>query len=292
VKTPDGLRPIEELAVGDAIFSIDEHTRELVETTVTEIRVVTREVGALTIGSSTLRLTSDHPVYDPVADEYAPAGDWFLGERSTLLFSKDGDVSNQPTNRVESFVGVSDVYDISVEHPLHNFITEGVVVHNKDPGPAECQYKDVTVESGDPCDERGSGHQITCVGDTGRCDAPTVSNWTIELTLAVEATLEGDITNVNCRDGELSGASSDEPNNNFSATLSCSGSALSNFELTFEHDGETHNCVDPDLPNSTFQDGFFEGARPRDIKRVTFLGDVMCDGERAIINGNVDQGFD
>lgn len=33
--------------------------------------------------------------------------------------------------RVSTFAGIHEVFDLTVDHPLHNFIAAGVLVHNK-----------------------------------------------------------------------------------------------------------------------------------------------------------------
>lgn len=131
VLTPRGPRPIEDLEVGDEVYACKEDSGELVVTTVTAIRSGTREVGLLRFGSDELRLTSDHPVYCPEEDLYAPAGDWFLGKRSALLRVSERGRKIVAPERVDAYVGVSEVFDITVESELHNFVADGFLVHNK-----------------------------------------------------------------------------------------------------------------------------------------------------------------
>ncbi len=124
VKTPRGPRNIEEFVVGDEVYAVEPETGVQHLTRITGIRTAKRECGAI----DGLRLTSTHPLYDPVRHEWAPAGDWLLGVRTVLL------TINGPkqVTQVQRFVGVDDVFDLSVEHPAHTFVVDGVVVHNKD----------------------------------------------------------------------------------------------------------------------------------------------------------------
>ena len=130
VLTPRGPRPIEELAVGDSIYSVVEETGELVETRVTAIQTAEREVGTIQVSSTELRLTTDHPIYCPVEKLYAPAGDWLLGKRSALLMIEPR-FGLQEVTATCTFSGIDTVYDITVEHRLHNFVANSIVVHNK-----------------------------------------------------------------------------------------------------------------------------------------------------------------
>ena len=85
VQTPRGGRAIEDLRVGDEVVVANPATGLTVVSHITAITSATRECGSLEIGGRTLKLTSDHPVYDPVAKGFFPAGDWLLGDRKHLL---------------------------------------------------------------------------------------------------------------------------------------------------------------------------------------------------------------
>ncbi len=130
VKTPRGEVSVEDLVVGDEVVVIDPVTRESHTGRITVVRSAKRECGRL----DGLRLTSSHPLYDPEKHEWAPAGDWLLGLRTTLQ-TLDGP---KRVLKVERFVGVDDVFDLTVDHPLHTFVADGVVVHNKSPPRAQC----------------------------------------------------------------------------------------------------------------------------------------------------------
>lgn len=158
VRTPSGAKRIEDLAVGDELFAVDETTLELVATTVVAIRSAMREVGLIAVAERELRLTSDHPVYCPTEKTYAPAGDWFLGKRTALL-TCEGLVE---VARVETFVEVVEVFDITVAHDLHNFVANGIVVHNKS-FIEECTYNDMRVFDFDSCEcANGASGTIDC----------------------------------------------------------------------------------------------------------------------------------
>jgi hypothetical protein len=133
VATPDGPRPIETLVEGMRVFSVDVESGRRVVTTVTAVRAARRECLALWLdGRTHLIATPDHPVYRPSASDYVPAGDFVTeagGDVSVLI--DDETFVVRTVERTESYVGVHRVYDITVESRHHNFVANGIVVHNK-----------------------------------------------------------------------------------------------------------------------------------------------------------------
>ncbi|MGV3625709.1 MAG: Hint domain-containing protein [Archangium sp.] len=158
VKTPRGLRLIEELKVGDEVVVVDPSTLEEHVGRITEVKSAKRECSLI----NSLRLTSAHPLFDTEKNEWAPAGDWLLGSRTHFATVK----GPSKAEHVERFVGIDEVFDLSVDHPLHTFVADGVVVHNKTPlGRNECRLADSTaVEPNASC---------RCGTDAGRikCDS-------------------------------------------------------------------------------------------------------------------------
>ncbi|MFB6372928.1 MAG: Hint domain-containing protein [Bradymonadaceae bacterium] len=156
VRTPTGRRRIEEIEVGDTILSVDPETGELVEGTVTATDAVARECVALAVGDEkALRCTSDHPVYDPTADTYAPAGDWAQGKRSALTVVTEEDVETVELTDADTYAGVHEVFDLTTDTDHANFVAAGVLVHNKEP-----------VEPPD-------GYAAADTADAGSTDAPS-----------------------------------------------------------------------------------------------------------------------
>ncbi|MFN7134444.1 MAG: Hint domain-containing protein [Myxococcales bacterium] len=140
IATPRGPRRIEELAVGDDIFSVDESQRTLVPATITAVRALQRECASLaTESGAALKLTTDHPIFDPVAKVYAPAGDWVLKHRTTLLVLRGEVLVPDRVTSVSDFVSTDEVFDLTVDSAHHNFVANGVLVHNKDPPVDPCE---------------------------------------------------------------------------------------------------------------------------------------------------------
>ena len=133
VATPKGPRPIEELEVGDEVLAVDPATGSPAATRITHVRSAPRGGGAFTVGAPTPPVTTDHPLFDPKARDFFPAGDWLLGTRSTL-WALDGESCREvEVTARQTYAGVHTVFDLTVESELHTFVAEGFVVHNKVP---------------------------------------------------------------------------------------------------------------------------------------------------------------
>jgi len=176
VQTPGGLRRIETLNVGDAVFCVDVVRGERIETTVTAVRSAMRECVSLQLGDTVLVCTSDHPLYDPDAALWAPAGDWALGQRKRLLRFDGVRLVSGEVLEAAAFAGVNTVYDLTVAHSAHTFIAEGVVVHNKEPV-VSCRATDGRpVWQGEPCSCAGGVNgYMTCSppDSTVYCQCPS-----------------------------------------------------------------------------------------------------------------------
>lgn len=125
VATPDGPRPIESLAVDDAVLCWDFAARAVVVTTITET-FVHAECALLRLDledGSTLSVTRGHLLY---ADGYwHPAGDCQPG---TSLQTLDGGA--MVVQKVQRPAQLATVYNLHVAHPDHTYFANGVLVHN------------------------------------------------------------------------------------------------------------------------------------------------------------------
>jgi hypothetical protein len=150
VRTPRGERLIEELAVGDEVLCVDPVTGVLVAAALREVRSAVRECVSLSFAGVELVVTSDHPLYCPATREWAPAGDWALGRRTQLLHVDGETVAPVAVERVSAFAGVRTVFDLTVEHPLHNFVANGALVHNKS-RVQQCDVETVSMRAETTC---------------------------------------------------------------------------------------------------------------------------------------------
>jgi hypothetical protein len=161
VRTPRGDRPIEALEVGDEVLCVDPDLGVTHVTRITWRRASQRECLMLSFDGGALQCTSDHPLYCPSSKAWHPAGDWALGKRNSLLqVTGEGQRVIEVTS-VSTFSGVHDVFDLSVEHPLHNFVADGVLVHNKQPPPITCADGGMSRQACACAAGRGSGF-ISC----------------------------------------------------------------------------------------------------------------------------------
>lgn len=157
IATPQGLRPIEALEVGDLVWAVDPNSGERHSTRVTAIRTATRECLSLQLGSTSLVCTPDHPIYVPATDTYEPAVSYLERKADTILRVDERGTEVLAVQSVRTDAGMHRVFDITVESPLHNFVANGVLVHNKSPGcdidgpsddPNSCNYTS-SVDTGD-----------------------------------------------------------------------------------------------------------------------------------------------
>jgi hypothetical protein len=163
VSTPRGPRRVEELQVGDEVVVVDPASRATARSPLLAIRVARRECGTVRHAGGALCVTTDHPLYDPDADAFYPAGDWLLGSRRAVLVHTDGRVEREVLTEVETFTRVDDVFDLTVAHEWHTFVADGVVVHNKTP----------------PCRDPAPNTACTCMvgGVAGSGVLACESNW-------------------------------------------------------------------------------------------------------------------
>jgi len=132
VNTPGKKRLIEELVVGDEIIAVEPKTGEHVVTTITAIVSAEKECGMLRLADgTTLSMAETQPVFDPSDLAFHPAGEWFSGERSSLLRFNDGKFQLASVAERTPFFDIRTVFDLTVESPWQTFVADGVVVHNK-----------------------------------------------------------------------------------------------------------------------------------------------------------------
>jgi hypothetical protein len=124
---------VEELALGDEVVVVDPATLATSTSRIVAVRVSQRECGTLRHAGGELCVTTDHPIYDPDARAFFPAGDWLLGARKAVLIAGAERVQRDVLTAVEVFTRVDDVFDLTVEHEWHTFVADGIVVHNKSP---------------------------------------------------------------------------------------------------------------------------------------------------------------
>jgi hypothetical protein len=135
IVTPRGMRRIEDLVVGDEVFSMNIETRTPVVRKVEKLlrshakQLVHVAVGELVV----VGVTPEHPFYDAERRAWVPAAELRKGTNLTAWLGsanvRDIEVSEHRTLEV---AGSVEVFNLTIEGPEHNYFAEGLLVHNKD----------------------------------------------------------------------------------------------------------------------------------------------------------------
>jgi Fe2+ transport system protein FeoA len=132
VVTPAGLRPIESIEKGDKVLSFDTETSQTVASTVTKLKGKITE-RLLKVGFSNgivLNVTPEHRFFDPITKNYRPIKTFKEGDKA-LLIGENGQTETVTLVAIESFSQKETrVYNFEVDNPLHNYLVEGILVHN------------------------------------------------------------------------------------------------------------------------------------------------------------------
>ena len=128
VKTPDGDRNIEDIAVGDEVYSCDVETGETGSKHVLGIKVSeATDLTHVTIDGETIDATPIHPFY-VIGSGFKPAEKLLVGDKVLLLNGETREVENVTTEHLDEPVKV---YNFEVEDWHTYYVTEqGVLVHN------------------------------------------------------------------------------------------------------------------------------------------------------------------
>jgi len=126
IDTPEGPRPIESLTPDDRVTTRDLESGELRTVRVRALipRGV-RPIREISLASGqTLRVTDEHPLYDPERESFRVAGSFVAGEH---LLSPSG--QRVAIEEIRDRGTSAPVYDLSVEAP-HTYVAGGVIAHN------------------------------------------------------------------------------------------------------------------------------------------------------------------
>lgn len=131
VATPTGLRRIEDLRVGDEVIAVDPRSGATMVSHLIDRISGILECGTLVIDGSPLTLTSDHPLFDPVVRGFFPASEWMTGQRQQVAVLTKAGVREVAVGARVPYARIAEVFAVAIEHPLHTFVVEGVVVRNE-----------------------------------------------------------------------------------------------------------------------------------------------------------------
>ncbi|BDW95727.1 hypothetical protein MACH10_14120 [Thalassospira tepidiphila] len=136
VSTADGSRLIENIEVGEQVWSYDLSQKKVELRPVSKLfkRVVSAVI-ALTIGSTSVEATANHPFYLPMQQEWRLASELNIGDRTLGLDGRLTEITGKELrNRPVT------VFNFEVSDNHNYFVGEaGVLVHN----PAGCGKKNV-----------------------------------------------------------------------------------------------------------------------------------------------------
>jgi len=141
VVTPSGLRPIESIKEGDKVLSFDTETSKTVVSTVVKLKgKITEDL--LKLGFSNgivLSVTSEHRFFDPLSKNYRPIKTFKQGDK-VLLVKENGQTEIVTLFTIEPFSqSETRVYNFEVDNPLHNYLVEGILVHNRKCAEGVCE---------------------------------------------------------------------------------------------------------------------------------------------------------
>jgi uncharacterized membrane protein YgcG len=159
VKTPDGLRSIGAIEVGDSVISVDPSTGAEIVNRVERKATAWGWCEKLVVGEQSVWLTAEHPLYSPELGDFHPAEAWLqrelhqtLSETGAMLSASAGSWLDQRPCRV---------VDLSVADEPHTFVAAGMVVHNKTLSSPPCD-NDEDCPEGFVCDPI-----VYCIPDDG-----------------------------------------------------------------------------------------------------------------------------
>ena len=223
VRTPDGQRLIEALAVGDHVLAYDIERATWVSAPLEAIRQNTEEsIGLRVEGGELLIVTRSHPIYSPRLESYVPAQRWESNELSEVLRVASDGRATRAKVVVEAVEGTRRVFDLSVGSAQHNFVANGVLVHNKqsdvgstsecDPWLQDCPDGEKCVPYGSTGGSWDANKCVPVMGD-GQPDDPCTYGGTVDAT--DDCAQDSYCYNVQEVDGMMVGA----------CTLFCTGSS-------------------------------------------------------------------
>lgn len=133
VLTPKGYIAIRDLKVGDEVISWDVKKAEPVVNRIEEKYeykdTLYGRLEQVTSEGTQIEVTNDHPFYSPSLNGYEALG--LIQPTSSLLQIKNCEANFVPRGQFLPNVGKGTVQTLKLKLFPHNFIVEGVLVHNK-----------------------------------------------------------------------------------------------------------------------------------------------------------------
>ena len=130
VWTESGYKKIKELTINDIIYSYDFINKNLVKTKINDVwETGVKETFLLRSRYNNIKLTDNHPIliFNGETYSYKTLNEINIGK--DYLVTPLNDVKHEKIISYES-IGMESVWDLTTENELHNFIGDGIVVHN------------------------------------------------------------------------------------------------------------------------------------------------------------------
>jgi hypothetical protein len=130
VWTESGYKKIKELTINDIIYSYDFINKNLVKTKINDVwETGVKETFLLRSRYNNIKLTDNHPIliFNGETYSYKTLNEINIGK--DYLVTPLNDVRHEKIISYES-IGMESVWDLTTENELHNFIGDGIVVHN------------------------------------------------------------------------------------------------------------------------------------------------------------------
>jgi hypothetical protein len=134
--TDFGYKKIKNLTTDDVIYSYDFNDKKLVKTNINDVwQTGEKETFLLKTRYNNIKLTDNHPIliFDGKSYSYKTLKEINIGKDYLVTpVNKKGKDKIKIHEKIISYesIGVHSVWDLTTENELHNFIGDGIVVHN------------------------------------------------------------------------------------------------------------------------------------------------------------------
>ena len=130
VQTTSGPKRIDEINIGEIVYTFNEAERTIVENLVTETHSnLTRHFYHVNVKGELIKSTGGHPFYDADNEGWLPLKNFNKGMRFLTL-----SVEAWPVDEIRfEIYDTARTYNLSIEHNHNYFVGPGILVHNTKP---------------------------------------------------------------------------------------------------------------------------------------------------------------
>lgn len=134
VHTPDGPRPIEDLKVGDEVWSWNTSTQQQVRREIIRLyRGESVSLFRIQAGEFVVKgVTGEHPFWNPAKKCWVKSKDLSVGD-AVLAWPGEDKAQTQHITQIDLYNTAENqtVYTLGVDGEEHNYFAEGLLAHNK-----------------------------------------------------------------------------------------------------------------------------------------------------------------